>query len=179
MSSFWFTADTHFSQGRTLKLSQRPFSSAYQMDLAIIGEWNRRVGDDDIVYHLGDWGNPDVVGQLRGKEIRLIRGNHDTREIVEALRRDKRITSGKMNDLYCNGQELFKLVHKPSMAKQKGAFYLFAHIHDKIRKVNGLNVGVDCHDFAPVSLNEALWWKEMIVSKGRAWNLEVNYLSNL
>jgi calcineurin-like phosphoesterase family protein len=153
------------------------------MDHEIIDRWNERVGDDDIVYHLGDWGNPLMIDRLRGKEIRLIKGNHDTKDIIDGLRCDKRFSMGKMNDFFSNGQGLFKMVHKPSLAKNSNLFYLFGHIHDKLRRVNGLNVGVDCHDFAPVSFDEVLWWKAMIVSKGRAWgellggNSEENYVS--
>lgn len=52
----WFTADTHFSQQRTLELSKRPFDSVAQMDKQIIDNWNSVVSAEDTVYHLGDVG---------------------------------------------------------------------------------------------------------------------------
>ncbi len=51
----------------------------------LIDNWNRVVGNDDIVYHLGDVGNlpfdelSKKIKSLNGKKI-LIRGNHDTED---------------------------------------------------------------------------------------------------
>ena len=51
---FYFTSDTHFGSPRTLELSKRPFNSVREMDRTIISNWNNTVGEEDIVYHLGD-----------------------------------------------------------------------------------------------------------------------------
>ena len=40
---------------------------------------------------------------------------------------------------------------------------MFGHIHKlQMVKKNGLNVGVDCHNFKPISLEEVLWYKNAI-----------------
>ena len=57
----WFTSDTHYGAQRTLTLSRRPFETVEEMDKTMIDNHNRVVGDDDIVYHLGDFGNYDIV----------------------------------------------------------------------------------------------------------------------
>src|SRR5690606_13039490 len=62
----------------------RPFASAAEADQYMIDRWNDVVGDDDIVYHLGDFafGDPayakQVFRQLNGRKF-LILGNHDCR----------------------------------------------------------------------------------------------------
>ena len=53
----FFTADTHFFHERLLGISEfapRPFLTVEDMNETIIDNWNRRVGPEDVVYHLGD-----------------------------------------------------------------------------------------------------------------------------
>lgn len=90
MSKVFFTADTHFGSERTLTLSRRPFKTVEEMDETLINNWNSVVGKDDIVYHLGDFGNYEIVKRLNGK-VTLIWGNYELNEfmmkynILEAL----------------------------------------------------------------------------------------------
>ena len=49
------TADTHFLDEHLLGIDDfapRPFLTVDQMDQTIIKNWNERVSEDDIVYHL-------------------------------------------------------------------------------------------------------------------------------
>lgn len=74
-------ADTHFFHENIIKFEKRPLDNVEQ----IINNWNRVVGDDDLVIHLGDviFGLeksvklPTIMAMLRGKKI-LCRGNHDS-----------------------------------------------------------------------------------------------------
>ena len=59
--NIFFTSDTHFGQQRALELSRRPFTCVEEMDRTIMANWNTIVGKDDIVIHLGDFGNYDMV----------------------------------------------------------------------------------------------------------------------
>src|SRR5690606_5323135 len=83
----FYTADTHF--GHALMLSPslqrpRPFDSTREMDEFLIRAWNEVVGNEDIVYHLGDFafGLHDearvrsIFARLNGRKI-LILGNPD------------------------------------------------------------------------------------------------------
>lgn len=72
----FFTSDTHFSQERTLTFSCRPFENVREMDQYIIDQWNSVVDPDDIVYHLGDFGNANICEQLNGR-IKLVLGNYE------------------------------------------------------------------------------------------------------
>ena len=78
----FFTAGTHFGHANILRYCDQPFASVEEMDAALIARWNRRVGPEDTVYHLGDvalglkalW--LEYRRQLNGR-IEFILGNHD------------------------------------------------------------------------------------------------------
>ena len=73
-----------------------------------------------------------------------------------------RILARKKKDDITIPDDMFELVHEPIKAK-KMDFVLFGHIHEKQKvKKFGLNVGVDCHNFCPISLDDVLWYKNAI-----------------
>jgi calcineurin-like phosphoesterase family protein len=79
MRNAYFTADTHFNHANIIYFCQRPFASASEMNEALIAKWNARVGEGDLVYHLGDFARGDwdpILARLNG-DIVLIRGGHD------------------------------------------------------------------------------------------------------
>ena len=51
----FFTSDTHFYHGNIIRFCNRPFKSVEMMNETIISNWNNTVGQDDIVFHLGDF----------------------------------------------------------------------------------------------------------------------------
>lgn len=144
ISNIWFTSDTHFGQQRTLNLSKRPFKGVREMNLSIIEKWNSLVLPTDEVYHLGDFGDYDVLKYLNGR-IHLVKGNYDTypsSDFVEIL-------EGPVDKVI---EDIpFTLCHKPSQRSKR--YTLFGHIHGTKRNiVGGLNVGIDCHSYCPISL---------------------------
>ncbi|MCF4165509.1 metallophosphoesterase family protein [Zavarzinia compransoris] len=84
MPSTFFTSDTHFGHERMVRL--RGFASKDAMDAALIERWNRIVGPDDTVHHLGDVSfrntseTRDILERLNGT-LHLVEGNHDSRQI--------------------------------------------------------------------------------------------------
>lgn len=81
----FYIADTHFFHHRILAMCARPFASIHEHDEAIVSRWNSVVRDDDLVYHLGDFGfhlglNSERIRslffRLKGRK-HLIIGNHD------------------------------------------------------------------------------------------------------
>lgn len=82
----FFTADTHFCHRNIISFCSRPFKDVEEMNETIIANWNRTVGPDDTVFHLGDFclGGSDewnrILDRLNGR-IYLIMGNHDLRNI--------------------------------------------------------------------------------------------------
>lgn len=163
-----FTADTHFSSKRTLELCMRPFSSVKEMDWQLISNWNSVVSDDDIVYHLGDFGDSSIAKHLNGK-IFLIPGNYDNSTALDELRRfnvqnivgddeNSKVISVESNE--------FRLMHMPIFINEHNddIFSLFGHIHKaQMVKAKALNVGVDCHNFTPISLETVMFYKKAIL----------------
>lgn len=78
----FYIADMHFGHKNVIRYDNRPFDSIEEMDKAMITLWNETVGDNDVVYILGDfsWYKEEktafILGCLKGHKV-LIRGNHD------------------------------------------------------------------------------------------------------
>ena len=159
MPRVFFTADTHFGHARTLAVRKRPFASVEEMDETLIARWNAVVGEDDEVYHLGDFASLDsegvgpILDRLSGR-IHLILGNNDDPGAI--ARTPRFATVGEMRELIIEGQRIF-LCHYPMRDwpnAWRGAWHLFGHVHGRLdREPFGLSldVGVDSHGYAPVS----------------------------
>ncbi|TJV08988.1 MAG: metallophosphoesterase, partial [Mesorhizobium sp.] len=85
----YFTADTHFSDPRILRIDRRPFGSLAEHDRALISLWNETVSPDDEIWHLGDFarGSAECVASLLSSlhgEKHLIIGNNDGAATIEA-----------------------------------------------------------------------------------------------
>src|SRR5574344_1190546 len=85
------TGDDHFSSLAVLKKGRSSlFENLEQHDAALISNWNKTVGKDDVVYVLGDVGSAplqrmkEIIGSLNGKKI-LILGNHDHLKVEDYL----------------------------------------------------------------------------------------------
>lgn len=79
-------ADTHFGHENIIKYESRPFENVEIMDETLIRNWNSVVGEEDIVYFLGDFAlcNKERIieigQQLKGYKI-LVYGNHDKKSV--------------------------------------------------------------------------------------------------
>lgn len=163
-ATFFFTSDTHFSQERTLDLSRRPFSSVNEMDEAMISNWNSRVTMNDTVYHLGDFGNHEIVKLLNFKRMVLVKGNYDrdNAELEKTFLDDGRIEIADSCKCTTSDREnkfVFRLMHEPLSGRlNEGEFALYGHVHrSSVVKRNGLNVGVDGNHYRLFSLDDVLW----------------------
>lgn len=158
----FFTSDTHFNQDRTLTLSKRPFKDVDEMNDVLVFNWNKEVGPDDDVYHLGDFGDISFAEKLNGN-IHLIAGNYELRDYtVDELTSVFHGVVTLPQLTLQEGGEILRLVHEPSNSDFK-TFTLFGHIHKlQMVKRNGLNVGVDCHNFKPISIDDILFYKNAI-----------------
>lgn len=83
-TSVFFTSDHHFGHAKIIAYCDRPYTSVEEMDRDLIARWNAVVGEDDTVYHLGDFtlGGPDEAQryfrQLNGS-IHVLPGSHDSK----------------------------------------------------------------------------------------------------
>lgn len=82
MSNIFFISDEHFFHKNIIQYCARPFFSVEEMNETLINNFNERVSENDITWHLGDFcfGDKKIVKEyihkLNGKH-NLILGNHD------------------------------------------------------------------------------------------------------
>lgn len=155
-------ADTHFGHNNIIGYENRPFRDVREMDNSLIEMWNSIVGDDDLVYMLGDFTlsrNKEIianlVSKLNGRKI-LIMGNHDTRrpkDYVEcgfevATRKPMMVEPGVI------------LMHEPFEDKfliAKNYLYFFGHVHANHSLMddykNCMCVSVERIDYRPIDLD--------------------------
>lgn len=154
----FFTSDTHYAHKRIIEYSKRPFGDIHEMREVMVARWNAVVGCNDTVYHLGDVSfqrNDPIVWRLNGTKV-LVAGNHDRKGYPEGFEEvcDYRV-------LRVEGEKLV-LFHFPISSWEgmhRGSWHLHGHSHGSHRyswpmsRVHGkrMDVGVDCHDFTPVS----------------------------
>lgn len=179
MSKTFFISDLHLGHEKIIEYCQRPFGDVHEMDDALIGNWNRTVGPDDTVYHLGDLcftreQAERYLGRLNGR-IHLLPGNHDVGWFGSYG-----LKSGSGHDVhylpeiaelefmqYSRDEKWPRTVvlcHYPMASwnkKTHGAWHLYGHVHNN-PKPDGfglpdiglaINVGVDClPGYAPINL---------------------------
>lgn len=166
------TADTHFFHSDLLgvdKFAPRPFPDVETMDQTIIDNWNKKVGEHDVVYHLGDialyftkppkksyeavW---EVLSQLHGR-LELVKGNHDSRALFKYLAAHNFLIDGQPKFTFHDVGILLKydhrqyyLTHYPMMlgiAPQ--IINLHGHIHHySVPTKENINVGIDAPEMA-------------------------------
>lgn len=179
----YYTSDTHFGSERALNLSKRPFLNTEEMDWKLIENWNKIVHINDIVYHLGDFGELWPTQYLNGK-IYLIEGNYE-KQLIKNNKNYKNQLEKLFEKVYeepiiledfeysikilCHepsvGLKKYNLVKNQNLEKYKNLnFVLFGHIHgrQKIKKF-GIDVGVDANNFKPVSENEVEFYRKAII----------------
>ncbi|MCB0331368.1 MAG: metallophosphoesterase family protein [Bdellovibrionales bacterium] len=162
--AIFFTADHHFGHSNIIKFENRPFENSYYMDEAMIKKWNEKVSEKDKVYHLGDVSlkspkhTRPILDRLNGR-IYLIRGNHD-KSACKPECADRFEWIKDYHFLKVPNGPMIVLMHyclRVWDRKHYGTWHLYGHSHSNLPEIEGelaVNVGVDCWDFAPVSLNE-------------------------
>jgi calcineurin-like phosphoesterase family protein len=172
----WFTADTHFGHANIIPYCQRPFASVQEMDEQMVARWNALVSPDDTVYHLGDFtlkgwnGFAAYVQKLNG-QLCILPGSHDhlwlakfapgaassrTGQPAEVL---PPLVSLELPELGSGGYpQVLVLCHYALRVWDRshhGAWHLYGHSHGTLPTWGlSLDVGMDCHDFRPFSLDE-------------------------
>lgn len=174
--NLFFTSDAHFCHANILKYDKRPFKHVDEMNEEIIENWNSKVGDDDIVFYLGDLSfdkdgrkTREIVHRLNG-EIHYILGNHDREKDIRKLDRFKTVSDYMhltVVDADGNrGEQGIIMSHYPMLTWDKahhGNFMLHGHEHGSLMqnpaydwyyKFKVLDVGCNMHDYSPLSYQE-------------------------
>jgi len=159
MSEIFFTSDQHYYHKNIINYCGRPFTDVQEMNEELIKRYNEKVKPGDQVYMLGDfamWQQERIARRLNGAK-HAIRGNHDAKfknkflewgfawiRDVYQLRIDNKLTIW-----------LAHYAHRTWPKRHFGAWHLFGHSHGKIIGEGfSTDVGVDCWNYAPVSLDE-------------------------
>ena len=149
---------------RWLRLSRE---TVERHDEALIRNWNNKVPQDGIVYHLGDFCFDEdeakkIIERLNG-QIFLIKGNHDRK--INSYKH----MFGWVRDYYelkvddpdaRGGKQLIVLCHYAMRVWNKshhGAFHCYGHSHGSLPDdphSKSFDVGVDCHNYTPLSYRE-------------------------
>ena len=165
----FLTSDPHFGHGNIIKYVSRPFDNVEEMDKTLIKNFNRVVGENDILYILGDF----TMGgshtkcmkyreQINCKHVHLILGNHDKRNMYY----DYFESVQDYKELKMDGIKLC-LSHYPFLSwngKDRGSIMCHGHIHSNKRSnetnqwqgILRYDVGVDANDYEPVSIEEII-----------------------
>ena len=180
---YWFTSDLHLGHHNIIKYCGRPFTCVEHMNEVLINNWNKRVSEGDIVFHIGDFcfknsaGGRDGEGltnkasyyveRLNGNII-FLKGNHDKNNSVTTIIESMVIKYGPhyVNCVHIpenyNGAYAINFVghvHERWAFKreEEGALYLNPNGH-----VDLINVGVDVNEFEPKTFEE-------LYSKYKKW----------
>lgn len=175
MSKVFFTSDTHFGHTRIIELCKRPFANTDEMNAEMIRRWNAVVGRNDTVYHLGDFAvgkdakkAGDYRRELNGHII-LIEGNHEDRALREANLWQRIAPLLEIRVFYPGVDDDGKAVQvrqsvtlchyamKVWNKSHHGAWQLYGHSHGSLPDpldALQLDVGVDCWDFTPVTVDQ-------------------------
>jgi calcineurin-like phosphoesterase family protein len=182
----WFTSDTHYNHANicsaTTKWNDpvtcREFKSLEHMNAHLVGNINEVVGQDDILFHLGDWsfGGFEQIQKFREqivcKNVHIITGNHDHH--IENNREDvQSLFSSVSKYLNLNvkwnvgtplmDEQRFALMHFPIASwdnMARGAIHLHGHVHFPPDKRIGLgkmmDVGCDGNNLYPIDMSEVI-----------------------
>ena len=174
MSKIWFTSDLHFNHDKDFIWGPRGFKNIYEMNDAIIKNWNNTVDIEDDVYVLGDLMLGDnelgikMIKQLKGK-IHIILGNHDTTSRKALYEECYNVVDIKYADVIKFNGYTFYLSHYPSITSNhddekplnRKVISLCGHIHtsDKWHDWNnGLiyHVEMDAHGCQVVNIEQII-----------------------
>ena len=187
----FFTSDTHYGHSNICSAttswtkgegSTRKFDSLEKMNDTLVNNINEVVGENDILFHLGDWsfGGFDKIPEFRNriicKNIHLLLGNHDHH--IEKNKEDIRLLFSSVNQYLelqvkynvntpIQGEVNFVLMHYPIASwnnMNRGWIHLHGHVHlpsdKRIAQGRAMDVGVDGNNLKPVSLKDVLKLKD-------------------
>jgi len=171
--NLFFSSDSHFMHKNIIKYCNRPFDSVDEMNKTLIERWNSVVGEKDLIFHGGDFcfgGKTQwtwLLKRLNGIKY-LAAGNHDksiASGFFEDVQHRFNIRVIGDDEIASDGQRI-TIDHYPMLSwyqSHRGAWQLFGHVHGGLSNKglensrltpNQMDVGVDVHNFRPISYEE-------------------------
>jgi calcineurin-like phosphoesterase family protein len=168
---YFYSSDHHFDHRNIVRLCNRPFETLEDMQQTMIDNWNSVVGQNDRVYILGDFAFSQktfeiIVPKLKGYKT-FIKGNHDRKALKKCkfdVTQYVSILDDSIHNVMDNNRKVI-LCHYPLYEWEdsyKGSIHLFGHCHSNIGvnpRNNAYDVGVDCWNFTPKTLDEIVMYK--------------------
>jgi len=183
--NLFFTSDTHYGHSNICRGTTRwtdaeditrDFQDLDQMNDRIVEGINSSVGENDILFHLGDWsfGGFEKIAEFRNKinckNIHIVLGNHD-HHIQKNKEGIQSLFSSVNEYVYLvvkydqgtkfHGQDTFVLMHYPITSwnnMNDGVIHLHGHVHFskeiRIGKGKTMDVGVDGNGLNPLSIKQ-------------------------
>lgn len=171
MGNIWITGDTHFGHTNIIKYCDRPFKNVEDMDTYIIDRLNHCVGENDVLYHLGDFsywhGNVDAKeyrSRIRCRNVHLIVGNHDYK-MLNYFRQNKLFSSiSDLGRIKHDGKEIVTCHYAMRVWNKShyGVAHAYGHSHGTLPddpNALSMDVGVDPMNFCPISWDQ--FWHRM------------------
>lgn len=138
--NIFFSSDSHFGHKNIIDFCNRPFKDVEEMNETLINNWNNVVGENDIIYHLGDfafggsqlWNS--VLDRLNG-HIHFLPGNHDMKNLRQGYI-SKFASVAFQRQIYIENICIY-LNHYPflcyggSYRYDNPVWQLFGHVHSK------------------------------------------------
>lgn len=184
----FFTSDTHYNHTNICRgvsnwgpgSRTRDFDTLDAMNAAMVDNINHTVGEDDILFHLGDWsfGGFENIEEFRKrivcKNIHLLLGNHDhhierdkegIRSLFSSVNEYLRLEVTEENRLPSGThfKRTFILCHYPIASwhdMNRGVIHLHGHVHLephlRIAEGRAMDVGMDGNGMEPVSFHKVL-----------------------
>jgi calcineurin-like phosphoesterase family protein len=189
--NIFFTSDTHYNHknicrgvskwrdvnGNVPVSQTRDFKTLDHMNDAIVESINSVVGEDDILFHLGDWsfGGFENIAEFRNrivcKNIHLVLGNHDhhiennrdgIQDLFSSVNQYLRLSVSLYPGTILHvGKVDLVLMHYPIASwhnMNDNVIHLHGHVHlppnKKLAEGKAMDVGVDGNFLVPYSLNE-------------------------
>lgn len=159
----FFISDTHFSHKNILKYEPfyRNFDTIEEHDQELIRRWNSVVGNDDLVFHLGDviFGKESMwkLAHLNGRK-KLILGNHDHYETKSYLQYFEKIYGCLKYDAFLI---LSHIPVHPNQLSERFRYNIHGHLHskvvkDSIGKIDERYINVSCEqiNLTPIEFTE-------------------------
>lgn len=184
--NLFFTSDTHYNHTNICRgvsnwgpgSRTRDFDTLDAMNAAMIDNINHQVGENDILFHLGDWsfGGYENIEEFRNrivcKNIHLLLGNHDhhierdkggIRRLFSSVNEYLRLEVQVPRDDKSFFKRTFILCHYPIASwhdMNRGVIHLHGHVHlePHLRIADGraMDVGMDGNDMEPVSFRKVV-----------------------
>lgn len=163
----YLSSDPHFGHKNILGYCNRPYANVAEMDDDFIIRHNARVQPNDTWICMGDVGFyrgdriADILDKLNGHK-HLILGNHD-HQITKSRAKDcfESIKNYDEQTYMIDGKKVFFILfHYPIASwngRNHGSIMCHGHSHGGYKAPGEaiLDVGVDCHDYYPISIIEA------------------------